>query len=70
MVRTKLKLPKIAIHIFLADVNVRTGNGRLEEMPEALNAVDVMPRACRVIGTSPFLSAMINCAVSVAVAFE
>ena len=45
MIRANLKIPEIAIHIFLADVNVRAGNGRLGQMPEALDAVDVMPSA-------------------------
>jgi hypothetical protein len=70
MVRAKTKLPKIAIHIFLANVYVRAGDRRLEEMPKALDAVDVMPRAGLVIGPSPFLPAMIYGAARVAVAFE
>ena len=53
MVRTKLKFPEIAIHIFLADVNVCAGDGRLEEMPEALNAVDMMPRDRRAARPNP-----------------
>ena len=70
MVRTELKLPKVAVHIFLADVNVRAVDRVLEDFPEVFDSVDVAPRASDAIGPSPFLTSMIHGTVRVAIAAE
>ena len=70
MIRAKLKIPEIAIHIFLADVNMRAGNRCFEQMPEAFEAVDVMARAAHAIGPNPLLAAMIYGGVRIAIAAE
>ena len=70
MVRTELKLPEVAIHILLADVNVGARDRVFEQVPKALDAIGVMPSAGLEISPSPLLSAMIHGTVCVAVLAE
>ena len=70
MVRPERKLTKVTVKVFRADMNVRRVDRVLEKFPERLDAVCGIGGSGLMIGPSPFLAAMIDCAVNVSVTLE
>lgn len=66
MVRPKSELVQIPVHVLLRDVDVRAAHRVLEQVPEALHVVDVMPCVRPIVVPRPFFLPMPHGAVLVA----
>ena len=67
VVRPKRELPKIPIKVLLSDMDMCSGDGRLEQVPERLRAISREARPRLMVRPSPFLARVVNRAVNTAV---
>jgi hypothetical protein len=63
MVRPENELVEVAVHILGRDVNVRAGDGVLEQTPEAFNRFRVMGRIVAIVVIGELARAVLDGAV-------